>query len=208
MFVGRSDEQLNIRGYRVEPGEIESALGELAGVSDCVVTVVERYGDPWLLAYVVAAPSHGHDDAALRSDLAGRLPAYMVPQSIEWLAEIPRQPNGKIARDALPVPRFDRAVENVPVPARSNLEAGLILIWAELLQLDTVGVHDDFFALGGHSLLATRIIARVRDQLGVDVPLINLFEYPTIARFAESIMYLCDRESDPGSGDELVLVTR
>ena len=187
IHIGRKDEQINIRGYRVEPGEIEAALTALAGISACAVRVVERHGDPWLVAYVVAATDERPDIATLRDALADRLPAYMLPQAIEWLAELPRHANGKVAHDALPAPGFDREPTARPVPAGSDLEAELLAIWADVLQLETLGVHDDFFAVGGHSLLATRVIARIRDQLNIDVPLINLFEYPTIARFAEAM---------------------
>lgn len=206
VIVGRRDEQLNIRGYRVEPGEIEAALGTLTGVSDCAVKMVERHGDPWLVAYVVTDANERPDTDALRDELSQRLPGYMVPQAIEWLDDLPRQANGKIARAELPVPRFDR--EAGLVLARTELEEKLLLIWSDVLQQEQFGVHDDFFALGGHSLLATRVIVRIRDQLKVDVPLINLFECPTIARLAESMTGSSRRETLQGSRKELISVTR
>jgi len=208
VYVGRRDEQINIRGYRVEPGEIESALVVLAGISDCAVAVVERHGEPWLVAYVVAAGNRRPEIAVLRDELAERLPGYMVPQAIEWLKILPRHANGKIAYAALPAPQFGREAGTGRVPARNELEGKLLSIWRDVLQLETLGVHDDFFALGGHSLLATRVIARIRDQLKIDVPLINLFEYPTIAGFVDSMAHLCDHETGPGSRDELISVTR
>jgi len=208
VYVGRRDEQINIRGYRVEPGEIESALGALAGISDCAVSVVERHGEPWLVAYVVAVGNKRPDIAVLRDDLAEQLPGYMVPQAFEWLEALPRHANGKIARAILPAPRFGREVGTGWVPARNELEGKLLSIWRDVLQMETLGVHDDFFVLGGHSLLATRVIARIRDQLKIDVPLINLFEYPTIAGFVDSMAHLCDHETGPGPRDELISVTR
>ncbi len=212
VFVRRCDEQVNIRGYRVEPGEIESVLGEIDGVADCVVTVVERPGrsgyEPWLVAYAVGEGDDRPDAAVLRERLASRLPGYMVPQVIEWLAELPRHANGKIAREALPTPQFRRHTKATQVPARSALEGRLLAIWRDVLQREALGIHDDFFALGGHSLLATRVIARIRDQLQVDVPLINLFEYPTIAGLAESMTHIYSDSGDPGSAGELISVTR
>jgi len=208
VIMGRRDTQINVRGYRVESGEIESALGALEGVSDCVVTVVDRQGDPWLVAYVVPDGRVKQDAATLLVSLAEQLPRYMVPQAIEWLAEFPRHANGKIAHASLPAPRFDRDARVERVPVRSDLEGKLLSIWGNVLQLETLGVHDDFFALGGHSLLATRVIARIRNQLDMDVPLINLFEYPTIAGFADSIIHLYGREPEPGTRQEQISVTR
>jgi amino acid adenylation domain-containing protein len=208
VHVGRRDEQLNIRGYRVEPGEIETALGALDGVADGVVTVVERHGEPWLVAYLAAAGNNRPDRADIRASLEMRLPDYMVPQAFEWLDVLPRLANGKIDRAALPAPRFVRETGAGLVPASNDLEEKLLAIWREVLQLEMLGVHDDFFALGGHSLLATRVIARVRDQLGIEVPLINLFEYPTIAGFGASITALHIREAVTGPGDALISVTR
>jgi len=201
IYVGRRDTQINIRGYRVEPGDIESALVALAGIADCAVTVVERHGDPWLVAYVVAATTDRPNSAVLRDKLMQQLPGYMVPQAIEWLAALPRQANGKVARDALPLPHFGREEKAGLVPARSDLEGKLLSIWSDVLQQEKLGVHDDFFALGGHSLLATRVIARIRNQLGIDVPLINLFEYPTIARFAAALTLIYSHET---GGDEIM----
>jgi hypothetical protein len=157
---------------------------------------------------VVAAARQRPDTAALRDELTQRLPGYMVPQAIEWLAALPRQANGKVARAALPAPRFDHEAGAGLVLARSELEGELLSIWGDVLQLETLGVHDDFFALGGHSLLATRVIARIRGQLEIDVPLINLFEYPTIAGFADAMTHLCGCETDPGPHDNLISVTR
>ena len=208
VHVGRRDEQLNIRGYRVEPGEIEAALGEQDGVADGAVAVVERHGEPWLVAYLAAAGNNRPERTDIRAGLEARLPGYMVPQAFEWLDALPRLANGKIDRAALPAPRFVRETGAGLVPANNELEAKLLAIWREVLQLETLGVHDDFFALGGHSLLATRVIARVRDQLGIEVPLINLFEYPTIAGFVASLADLHVHEAGSGPGDELISVIR
>jgi len=137
----------------------------------------------------------------------------MVPQAFEWLATLPRQANGKVARDALPAPDFGREESVGLVPARSDLEGKLLSIWSDVLQQEKLGIHDDFFALGGHSLLATRVIARLRNELGIDVPLINLFEYPTIARFAAALTLIYSHKTggDEIKGqprDDLIPVTR
>jgi acyl carrier protein len=109
----------------------------------------------------------------------------MLPQSLECLAALPRLTNGKLARNELPAPR--RGTESISAPPRNELEAGLVSIWCELLQLETLGIHDSFFSVGGHSLLATRVIARIRDQLDTEVPLASIFDAPTVAGLAAII---------------------
>ena len=185
VYAGRRDEQVNLRGYRVEVGEIEAVLSELPGVADSAVRVWYHDEDTWLSAYVVAEPGAEPGADTLRAALAERLPVYMLPQSFERLDELPRLAGGKLARDALPVPRRER--ESTLAPAQSELEVELLLIWSDLLQLDTLGVHDNFFMLGGHSLLATRVIARIHDKLNIEVPLVNLFDAPTVAGLATCI---------------------
>jgi acyl-CoA synthetase (AMP-forming)/AMP-acid ligase II/acyl carrier protein len=198
-WVGRMDDQVKIRGYRVEPGEIEAALTEHAEVAECAILAdCELPGETRLVAYVViggvtgaATPgvSGGREAlaAGLRAHLSDRLPAYMVPQAFEVLAALPRLPNGKIDRLQLPRPGWGRDAAQALVPARTELEAVLAAVWQDVLGLDRVGVHDDFFALGGHSLLATRLVSRIRDRLELEVPLFSVFEYPTVAGLAEAL---------------------
>jgi acyl-CoA synthetase (AMP-forming)/AMP-acid ligase II/acyl carrier protein len=186
-YVGRRDEQVKIRGYRVELGEIESLLVGHTQVTACVATLVERAGATRLVAYVVAAAGQVPVIDELRSYLAAHLPVYMLPQSYEVLSSLPTLANGKVDRGQLPEPRWGRDPQQVQVPPRTELEAVLTGIWLDVLQLEAVGVHDDFFALGGHSLLATRLISRVRDQLKLEVPLFSVFEYPTVAGLADTI---------------------
>jgi len=174
-----------VRGYRVELGEIEATLGGLPGIADSAARVWHRDGDAWLTAYVVAERGVELCADDLRTALAGQLPPYMLPQSFEMLDTLPRLTSGKLARDELPAPR--RARESGLAPARTDLEAELLSIWGDLLQLDTLGVHDDFFMLGGHSLLATRVIARIRDRLDLEVPLASIFDAPTVAGLAAFI---------------------
>jgi hypothetical protein len=111
----------------------------------------------------------------------------MLPQALEVLPSLPRLANGKVDRARLPAPHWGREAEQAYVPARTELEAVLTEIWLEVLEVDKVGVHDDFFALGGHSLLATRLISRVRDRLELEVPLFSVFEDPTLAGLAKTV---------------------
>jgi len=185
VYAGRCDGQVNIRGYRVEPGEIEATLNGLPGVADSAVRAWDRDDEAWLAAYLVAEPGVEPCVDGLRRALAERLPAYMLPQTFEWLTALPRLANGKTARDRLPAPRPGQTSD--PAPARTELETALLSIWSELLPVDTPGVHDDFFMLGGHSLLATRVVARIRDRLGIEIPLAGIFDAATVAGLAARI---------------------
>jgi len=193
-WVGRMDEQVKVRGYRVEPGEIEAVLAELAEVTECVVVADNEVpGETRLVAYVVTGDVSMAD---LRTHLSDRLPVYMLPQAFEVLDVLPRLPNGKVDRGQLPQPGWGRDVAQALVPARTELEGVLTAIWQDVLGLDTVGVHDDFFALGGHSLLATRLVSRIRDRLELEVPLFSVFEYPTVAGLAEAMEHEARSSSD------------
>jgi len=181
--LGRGDHQVKLRGYRIELGEIENVLARHASVVECVVVAREdRPGDKRLVVYVA-----GDCDAnALRAHLRASLPDYMVPSAFVALAALPRTPNGKIDRKALPAPEAaDVAVDGAP---RNADEATLVQIWAEVLGTPRLGIHDDFFAHGGHSLLATQLIARVSKSFGVEIPLRRLFDAPTVAQFAEAVV--------------------
>jgi acyl-coenzyme A synthetase/AMP-(fatty) acid ligase/acyl carrier protein len=196
IYVGRRDGQINVRGYRVELGEIETTLSELPGVADSAARVWYRDDDAWLAAYVVAEDGAEPGPDKLRAALANRLPPFMLPQTLEILEALPRLANGKLARDELPAPRHRH--ESGLVPARSELESELLSIWGGLLQLGTLGIHDNFFTLGGHSLLATRVIARIRDRLDLEVPLASIFDAPTVAGLAVIIESVRDNnESVP-----------
>ena len=160
-----------------------------------VAALVPGPGDERLVAYVVAEAGLVID--ALRAQLVARLPGYMLPQAFELLDALPLLANGKVDRGQLPAPQWGRDQQQVYVPPRTELEDVLTGIWLDVLQLDEVGVHDDFFALGGHSLLATRLISRVRDHLDLEVPLFSLFENPTIAAMAAVMEGLKERDSLP-----------
>jgi len=174
-FLGRIDHQVKVRGFRIELGEIEAVLRSHSSVRDCIVLARENR----LIAYVV-----GVDAAGLRAFLGRRLPEYMVPAAFALLDALPLSPNGKIDRKALPDPQGSHAPSAAPSDPVEELIAG---IWAEVLGIDRVGVHESFFALGGHSLLATQVISRLRGALGVELPLRQLFETPTVADLARAL---------------------
>ncbi|HWU91317.1 MAG TPA: amino acid adenylation domain-containing protein, partial [Kofleriaceae bacterium] len=183
--LGRIDHQVKLRGYRIELGEIEAVLRAVPGVRDAVVILrQDPPGDPRLVAYVVPGAEEVAA-GALRERLAATVPDYMIPAAFVTLAAMPRTPNGKLDRKALPRPELEASGDRTD--PRTPAEEVLAGIWAGVLGIDRVGVEDDFFALGGHSLLGTRILARVRAATGVELPLRTLFETPTIAHMAERI---------------------
>ncbi|HYH80510.1 MAG TPA: amino acid adenylation domain-containing protein, partial [Longimicrobium sp.] len=179
-FLGRNDHQVKVRGFRIELGEIEAALRQAPGVGDCAVAAREdETGDQRLVAYVVGEA----EAAALREHLRRSLPEYMVPSAFVFLDALPLTPNGKLDRKALPAPELAPAEDRYVAP-RTPVEEVLAEIWAEMLRLERVGVEESFFELGGHSLLATRVVSRVRELFGVELPLRALFEHRTVAELA------------------------
>ncbi|HEX8558455.1 MAG TPA: amino acid adenylation domain-containing protein [Pyrinomonadaceae bacterium] len=192
-YLGRCDEQVKVRGFRIELGEIEAVLAQHASVREAVVILREdAAGDKRLVAYLVAAAGDGAQaapsDGELRLHLKERLPEYMMPAAFVRLERMPLTPNGKLDRRALPEPAAARPdLESAFVASRTPVEEMLINFWRETLGLEQVGVHDSFFALGGHSLLATQLMSRVRETFGVELPLRELFEQPTVAEFARHV---------------------
>ncbi|MFD7130755.1 amino acid adenylation domain-containing protein [Streptomyces sp. NPDC059894] len=182
-FLGRADDQVKIRGFRVEPAETETALAALPGVSQAAVTVRrDAGGEPQLIGYAVPRPGAALRPLRLREDLATTLPDHLVPAAVVVLDALPLTPSGKLDRRALPAP--DLAALTTATAPRTQAEAALCALFADLLGLPAVGVHDAFFALGGHSVLATRLVARVRAELGVEIPLRAVFDTPTAAGLA------------------------
>ncbi|GGR89683.1 hypothetical protein GCM10010252_30740 [Streptomyces aureoverticillatus] len=180
-YVGRSDEQIKLRGFRIEPGEVEAALLARADVADARVTLrVDAGGDKALTAYVVPIGGAGlPETAALRAELRTVLPDHMVPAAFVALDAIPLTGNGKLDHEALPAPDFAAAATGrAPGTPQEELLCGL---FAEVLGLERVGVDDSFFDLGGHSLLATRLVSRIRTVLGVELPIRTIFTAPTVA---------------------------
>ncbi|WP_175485733.1 non-ribosomal peptide synthetase [Lysobacter sp. yr284] len=184
LFLGRNDHQLKLRGYRIEPGEIQARLDEHPQVRECAVLAREDApGAAQLVAYYAgdAAP------AALRAFLAARLPDYMLPAAFVALPALPLTGNGKLDRAALPAPgEADRARAEYRPPQGED-ELALAQLWRELLGLERIGRDDDFFALGGHSLIAARLRVRLRERHGVQLPMAALFDHPTLAAFANVV---------------------
>ncbi|MFC5743625.1 non-ribosomal peptide synthetase [Dyella tabacisoli] len=185
-FLGRTDQQVKVRGYRVELGEIEARLSEHAAVAEAAVVREETAELERLVAYVVNAPGRTASAAELREHLKRGVPEYMLPSVFVTLEQLPLTANGKVDRRRLPTVQGHAAGEGY-VSAQTPMEQALAAIWGEVLKLEQVGIEEDFFELGGHSLLATRVVAQVRDVLSVELPLRELFEYPRIRELAERI---------------------
>jgi acyl carrier protein len=185
-YLGRLDHQVKIRGFRIELGEVEAAVMSHPSVRECVAVVREEGGDKRLAAYFVAGEGGPTPEVAeLRSHLKSLLPEYMVPSAFVALEELPLSPNGKVDRKRLPAPEAASASSRREhVAPRTAAEADIAAIWAEVLRVERVGAADNFFDLGGHSLLATRVVTRVNEKFGRQLPLRAMFERPTVAEFA------------------------
>ncbi|HWK90397.1 MAG TPA: amino acid adenylation domain-containing protein, partial [Longimicrobium sp.] len=184
-FLGRADDQVKIRGFRIEPGEIESVLLEHPRVREAVVLARGAGEEKRLVAWIVAAGEVGA--AGLRTHLLAHLPEYMVPSAFVPLEALPLTRNGKVDRRALPEPdAADLAGAEYVAPATPT-EQRLAAIWSELLDVERVGAADGFFDLGGHSLLATRVVSRLREELGVEVPVRAVFEHPVLGALAAEV---------------------
>jgi acyl carrier protein len=200
-FAGRLDDLVKIRGFRIELGEIAKVIREHPKIKDAYVLALDTASDRnQIVAYAVPNPQSTIGATELRSYVRIKLPDYMVPAKFIFLDALPVSPNGKIDRKALPVPGRSRPELDTPlVPGRTLLEKDLAQIWSDVLALDQVGIHDNFFDLGGHSLAATRVVTRVFRHFQVDVPLQRLFDSPTVAEMAVVIMEhqgkrLCNKE--------------
>ena len=203
-FLGRVDQQVKVRGFRVEPGEVEAALLAHPGVrAAAVVAREDGAGERRLAGYVVASDGAAPEDAELRGWLRARLPEHMVPAALVPLESLPLTPNGKLDRRALPAP--EPGAGPASVPPRDDVEAVVAAIWSEVLEVPSVGALDSFFDLGGHSLLATQVISRVREALQVEVPLRVLFEEPTVAALAAAAVEL---EAEPGQTQTVARILR
>jgi len=209
-FLGRIDHQVKVRGFRIELGEVEAALAAHPAVREAVVVARADDAGRRLVAYLVPHPEGAEAPllslAELRANLSLTLPDYMVPAAWVLLGALPLTPSGKVDRRALPAPEGGRLeLGAVYVAPRTALEELLAGIWAEVLGLDRVGVHDNFFALGGHSLLAAQVVSRAGEALEIEVPLRLLFEAPTVAGLAESLLSAAPSREELQRAASLVL---
>lgn len=189
-FLGRFDHQVKVRGFRIEPGEIESALLDHPAVDSCLVLAHGHSpGETRLVAYLVGNREKTPSDNDLRDFLKKKLPAYMIPAAFIMLTSLPFTPNGKVDRRALPAPDWaSPKPEQIFAAPQTDLEKNLAKIWSEILSVERIGIHDDFFELGGHSISAIRVNTRIFSRLHVDLPLSALFEFPTINELAGAII--------------------
>ena len=199
-FAGRKDFQVKIRGNRVELGEIETALHSHSQI-DSVVVVARRSpgNEEKLVAYVVPKNGGSASGDELRDFLAKSLPDYMVPSAFVMLDKMPLTPNGKINRNALPLPESELS-DLLHAPPRTPFEKTLADIWREVLGLDAISIRDDFFAQGGHSLIATRLVSQIRERLAVEVPIRAVFEKRTIENLA---LFIAELEAGEAAPDEI-----
>ncbi len=197
-FMGRNDAQIKIRGFRIELGEIESAIGRHPKVQSAVVVVHEtEAGDKQLVAHMVL-DSNQVDKAEIREFLKQKLPEYMVPSHFIAHESLPRTATGKLDRSKLPAPAQERPELDEPyVAPGSPMECTVAGIWEEVLQIEGIGINDNFMDLGGHSLSAVKVISTVRTQLGIELSLVALLESPTIASFAAALLNAQGESSAP-----------
>ncbi|MBZ4377474.1 non-ribosomal peptide synthetase, partial [Corallococcus sp. AS-1-6] len=184
-YLGRIDFQVKVRGFRIELGEIEAALRRAPGLKDAVVVAKGEAADKRLVAYVTARDGHSLDSEALKVHLRQQLPEYMVPSALLVLDALPLNSNGKVDRKALPEPDAHAVEARDFVAPRDALEMQLARIWEDVLGVRSVGVRSSFFELGGHSLLAVRMLASIRERLGLSLPLSVLFQQPTVEQLAQ-----------------------
>ena len=187
-FLGRLDRQVKVRGFRIEPDEIEATLTHCPGVRQAAVLIAGNDAtDKHLVAYVVPASDSSASPAQVRTFLAAHLPEYMIPSRFVTLDALPLSSNGKVDRSALPTPGSSAPTTGQHVPPHDDVERRLLAIWQSLLNLQPISVNDDFFDIGGHSLLAMRLFAHIEQAFGLALPVAALFQAPTIAQLAQII---------------------
>jgi amino acid adenylation domain-containing protein len=207
-FLGRLDHQVKIRGFRIELGEIESALLRHKSVSAVVVIARGEKTEKRLVAYLVAGGDEQPGSQELREYLKKNVPEYMVPGAFLWLKEMPVTANGKLDRKALPEPGYETETGQSYEEPRTATERVLAELWAQILGVERVGVHDDFFERGGHSLLAAQMVGRVRELLGADIKLRSLFLSPVLADFAVTIDQHRQQPGSVAASEAVPLVDR
>ena len=189
-FVGRADFQVKIRGFRIELGEIESCLDRFGAIAQRVVIAREDTpGNKRLVAYIVMQPGLTLNRTDLNQFLTKQLPSFMVPSVVIELPEMPKNPNGKIDRKALPVPTETNAEATARtfVPARTSLEKQLVALWCSILNVETVGITENFFEIGGHSLLVMRLFSELEATFNRRLPLVEIFAAPTVKQMAQRL---------------------
>jgi acyl-coenzyme A synthetase/AMP-(fatty) acid ligase/acyl carrier protein len=187
-FLGRMDHQVKLRGFRIELGEIETALRSYPGVLDAVTLLRESNDDKRLVSYLVFSGGAAPAVATLRDHLRATLPDYMVPSAFVFLPELPRLPNGKLDRNALPQPEQQPEAGGLDfATAGTSLQQAISAAFCTVLQVDTVSVDQNFFDLGAHSLLIVRVHEELNQRIAAKVPLISFFQYPTIRTLATFI---------------------
>jgi acyl carrier protein len=186
-FLGRVDQQVKVRGFRIELGEIEATLRTHPGVRDSVVLAREDTpGDRRLAAYIVPHTTPAPAASDLKRFLKDRLPDYMLPSAYVILEAFPLLSSGKVDRKALPAPESTRPdLDTAFVMPRNEIERSIAMIWQEVLNVETVGIHDNFFDLGGHSLLAVKAHSRLQEVFKRDISMVELFKYPTVSALAK-----------------------
>jgi amino acid adenylation domain-containing protein len=185
-YISRIDQQVKVRGFRIELGEIETVLNHIAGIDKAITKILEDdFGESYIVAYLLSQADHCFTNTALRNMLLDKLPAYMVPSNFVFLKEFPLTPNGKIDYKTLPKPEELRPQLNAAhVAPRNYQEEKIAEIYAEILGVDRIGIDDNFFDMGGHSLSLVRMHVRLQDLLKRKLPIVQLFEYPTIRKIA------------------------
>ncbi|MEM1319026.1 MAG: amino acid adenylation domain-containing protein [Bacteroidota bacterium] len=195
LFLGRSDDQIKIRGHRIELGEIEAQLNQYADIQQAVVLVRKEAKESYLLAYLLVEESF--DEAKCLIYLQSKLPDYMLPQQLITVAEFPLLPSGKVDKKALPVPEAVLLQRTEYAAPRNDVEQALQEIWQSLLGVDRIGIHDNFFELGGHSLLVMRAVAAIRKKLDREIEVRTFFSRPSIAQLANFLQQEIRRQALP-----------
>lgn len=202
-YLGRCDSQVKLNGFRIELGEIEAVLLRQSQLKEAAVVVKDYNGAAQLVAYCVSVTAEPVDETELKAMLLRELPEFMVPKFFVWLAAMPLSANGKLARNVLPEVEFGSRPVREFVAPQSAMEVQVAAAWSAALHCSSVGRTDDFFELGGHSLLASLMVARLSQQLGVNVAVRLLFEYPVLENFAAQFELLVG--SDDAEEEEVVL---
>lgn len=207
-YIGRKDEQVKIRGHRIELAEVEAGVKQLSYVDDAVVLVKKNALDEYELTVYYILASNGESEGNLREDLAKELPSYMIPTHYVVLKEFPITPNGKLDKRALLEVSTIGALTTEYVSAENEIQETIVKIWEEVLNKDKVGIRDNFFDLGGHSLKATRIISKIQEVYNVKIDLASLFIKPTVENLAEHVStmkWMTEEDEVESNGEELIL---